>query len=59
MFSFTGAKDSFAGEHNFYGPSALRFYTRVKTVTARWPGEAGAGGEAPSAAAGLAFNSKA
>jgi malonate-semialdehyde dehydrogenase (acetylating)/methylmalonate-semialdehyde dehydrogenase len=30
---------------NQHGPEGVRFWTRVKTVTARWPeGGAGAGG---------------
>jgi malonate-semialdehyde dehydrogenase (acetylating)/methylmalonate-semialdehyde dehydrogenase len=39
MFSFTGNKDSFRGDLNFYGKGALNFYTQFKTVTARWKEE--------------------
>ncbi len=34
--SFGGWKSSAFGDHNQYGMEALRFYTKVKTVTARW-----------------------
>jgi malonate-semialdehyde dehydrogenase (acetylating)/methylmalonate-semialdehyde dehydrogenase len=36
MFSFTGWKDSFWGSNNFYGKSAIHFFTQTKTVTAKW-----------------------
>ena len=35
--SFGGWKRSLFGDHAIYGPEGVRFYTRVKTVTARWP----------------------
>jgi malonate-semialdehyde dehydrogenase (acetylating) / methylmalonate-semialdehyde dehydrogenase len=35
--SFGGWKRSLFGDHSVYGPEAVRFYTRLKTVTARWP----------------------
>jgi len=35
-FSFGGWKKSAFGDLNQYGPDALRFYTKTKTVTARW-----------------------
>jgi malonate-semialdehyde dehydrogenase (acetylating)/methylmalonate-semialdehyde dehydrogenase len=35
-FSFGGWKRSAFGDLNQYGPDAFRFYTRTKTVTARW-----------------------
>ncbi len=34
--SFGGWKNSAFGDHNQYGMEALRFYTKVKTVTSRW-----------------------
>ena len=34
--SFGGWKASSFGDHNQYGMEGLRFYTKVKTVTARW-----------------------
>jgi malonate-semialdehyde dehydrogenase (acetylating)/methylmalonate-semialdehyde dehydrogenase len=39
MFSFTGSKRSFAGDLNFYGKNGVRFYTQLKTITARWKEE--------------------
>jgi malonate-semialdehyde dehydrogenase (acetylating)/methylmalonate-semialdehyde dehydrogenase len=35
--SFGGWKRSLFGDHNVHGPDGVRFYTRVKTITARWP----------------------
>ncbi len=35
--SFGGWKRSIFGAHGIYGPEAVHFYTRLKTVTARWP----------------------
>ncbi|MEO0999778.1 MAG: CoA-acylating methylmalonate-semialdehyde dehydrogenase, partial [Pseudomonadota bacterium] len=35
--SFGGWKRSVFGDLNQHGPDAFRFYTRTKTVTARWP----------------------
>lgn len=35
-FSFGGWKKSAFGDLNQYGPDAFRFYTKTKTVTARW-----------------------
>ena len=35
--SFGGWKRSLFGDHAVYGPEGVHFYTRVKTVTARWP----------------------
>lgn len=37
--SFGGWKDSLFGEHHIYGPDGLRFYTRGKVITQRWPHE--------------------
>ncbi|WP_413450351.1 CoA-acylating methylmalonate-semialdehyde dehydrogenase [Georgenia phoenicis] len=36
-YSFGGWKDSLFGEHHAHGPEGLRFYTRNKVVTTRWP----------------------
>ena len=36
MFSFTGNKESFRGDLNFYGKGAISFYTQWKTITTRW-----------------------
>jgi malonate-semialdehyde dehydrogenase (acetylating) / methylmalonate-semialdehyde dehydrogenase len=35
--SFGGWKRSLFGDHAVHGPEGVRFYTRIKTVTARWP----------------------
>jgi malonate-semialdehyde dehydrogenase (acetylating)/methylmalonate-semialdehyde dehydrogenase len=35
--SFGGWKRSLFGDHAVHGPEGVRFYTRVKTVTSRWP----------------------
>jgi malonate-semialdehyde dehydrogenase (acetylating)/methylmalonate-semialdehyde dehydrogenase len=35
--SFGGWKRSLFGDHAVYGPEGVNFYTRLKTVTARWP----------------------
>ena len=34
--TFGGWKNSMFGDMNQHGPEGVRFYTRVKTVTARW-----------------------
>ncbi|WP_338598153.1 CoA-acylating methylmalonate-semialdehyde dehydrogenase [Saccharopolyspora sp. SCSIO 74807] len=35
--SFGGWKDSLFGEHHMYGTDGIRFYTRGKVITTRWP----------------------
>ncbi|MCX5580398.1 CoA-acylating methylmalonate-semialdehyde dehydrogenase [Kaistia terrae] len=35
--SFGGWKRSVFGDHAIYGPEGVHFYTRLKTVTTRWP----------------------
>jgi len=35
--SFGGWKDSLFGESHIHGPEGVRFYTRAKVVTSRWP----------------------
>jgi malonate-semialdehyde dehydrogenase (acetylating)/methylmalonate-semialdehyde dehydrogenase len=35
--SFGGWKDSLFGEHHVHGPEGIKFYTRGKAVTVRWP----------------------
>jgi methylmalonic acid semialdehyde dehydrogenase len=35
--SFGGWKRSLFGDHAVHGPEGVRFYTRLKTVTVRWP----------------------
>ncbi len=34
--SFGGWKSSLFGDHHIHGPEGVRFYTRLKSVTARW-----------------------
>ncbi len=36
-YSFGGWKDSIFGDSPIYGPDGIRFYTRSKVVTTRWP----------------------
>ncbi len=35
--SFGGWKRSLFGDHHMHGPEGVRFYTRMKTITSRWP----------------------
>ncbi len=37
FFSFGGRKNSFFGDSNIHGVEGVRFYTRLKTITSRWP----------------------
>lgn len=43
--SFGGWKRSLFGAHGIYGPEAVHFYTKLKTVTSRWPTGIRAGAE--------------
>jgi malonate-semialdehyde dehydrogenase (acetylating) / methylmalonate-semialdehyde dehydrogenase len=43
--TFGGWKKSGFGDLNQHGPDAFKFYTRTKTVTARWPSGLKEGGE--------------
>jgi malonate-semialdehyde dehydrogenase (acetylating)/methylmalonate-semialdehyde dehydrogenase len=43
--SFGGWKRSGFGDLNQHGPDAVRFYTKTKTVTSRWPSGTRAGSE--------------
>src|SRR5690606_32498516 len=43
--SFGGWKRSLFGPLHMHGPDGVRFYTRMKTVTSRWPTGVRAGGE--------------
>ena len=36
-YSFGGWKASLFGDTHMYGPDGIRFYTRTKVVTTRWP----------------------
>jgi malonate-semialdehyde dehydrogenase (acetylating)/methylmalonate-semialdehyde dehydrogenase len=37
FYSFGGWKDSLFGDTHIHGPEGIRFYTRAKAVTSRWP----------------------
>jgi malonate-semialdehyde dehydrogenase (acetylating) / methylmalonate-semialdehyde dehydrogenase len=41
--SFGGWKGSLFGDHFMHGPEGVRFFTRMKTVTSRWPRGASSG----------------
>ena len=43
--SFGGWKRSLFGPLHMHSPDGVRFYTRMKTVTARWPASIHAGAE--------------
>lgn len=43
--SFGGWKRSLFGDHHIHGMEGVRFYTRLKTMTTRWPSGARAGAE--------------
>ena len=36
-YSFGGWKRSLFGDHHIHGMEGVRFYTRLKTMTTRWP----------------------
>jgi malonate-semialdehyde dehydrogenase (acetylating)/methylmalonate-semialdehyde dehydrogenase len=38
FYSFGGWKDSLFGDTHVHGPEGIRFYTRAKAITSRWPG---------------------
>jgi malonate-semialdehyde dehydrogenase (acetylating)/methylmalonate-semialdehyde dehydrogenase len=44
-YTFGGWKRSGFGDLNQHGPDSIRFYTRTKTVTARWPSGTKGGAE--------------
>jgi malonate-semialdehyde dehydrogenase (acetylating)/methylmalonate-semialdehyde dehydrogenase len=37
FYSFGGWKDSLFGDHHIHGSEGVRFYTRGKAITSRWP----------------------
>jgi malonate-semialdehyde dehydrogenase (acetylating)/methylmalonate-semialdehyde dehydrogenase len=45
FMSFGGWKASLFGDHHAYGAEGIRFYTRLKTVTERWPQSIRSGAE--------------
>lgn len=44
-YTFGGWKASIFGDLNQHGPDAFRFFTRIKTVTSRWPSGIRSGAE--------------
>ncbi len=40
--SFGGWRRSLFGDHHLHGPEGIRFYTRQKEISTRWPGNLGA-----------------
>jgi malonate-semialdehyde dehydrogenase (acetylating)/methylmalonate-semialdehyde dehydrogenase len=42
FYAFGGWKSSLFGEHHVHGPEGVRFYTRGKAITSRWPAPTGA-----------------
>lgn len=53
-FNFGGLRRSKFGEGHLYGPDAARFYTKIKTISQRWPDA-----DQQVAPVSLAFNPKA
>ena len=53
-FNFGGLRRSKFGEGHLYGPDAARFYTKIKTVSQRWPDP-----DQQAAPVSLAFDPKA
>ena len=43
--SFGGWKASLFGDHHVHGPEGVRFYTRQKTITSRWPAPSSGGAD--------------
>jgi malonate-semialdehyde dehydrogenase (acetylating)/methylmalonate-semialdehyde dehydrogenase len=45
FYSFGGWKHSAFGDQNQHGMDGVRFFTKLKTVTSRWPAGVRAGSE--------------
>ncbi len=45
FYSFGGWKRSLFGDHHVYGAEGVHFYTRLKTITSKWPQKAAEGAE--------------
>jgi malonate-semialdehyde dehydrogenase (acetylating)/methylmalonate-semialdehyde dehydrogenase len=43
FYSFGGWKASLFGDHHVHGPEGVKFYTRAKAITSRWPDDEIAG----------------
>ncbi|HUG85727.1 MAG TPA: CoA-acylating methylmalonate-semialdehyde dehydrogenase [Euzebya sp.] len=54
-YSFGGWDASLFGDLHIYGPDSIRFYTRTKVVTSRWPDEPAGLGQPPTSAVDLGF----
>ena len=37
FYKFGGWKQSLYGDHHMHGMEGVRFYTKLKTITGRWP----------------------
>src|SRR3954462_9824132 len=48
FYSFGGWKDSLFGDPHIHGPEGVRFYTRGKAITSRWPAAQATAGDARS-----------
>ena len=40
-YSFGGWKESLLGDTHIHGPEGVKFYTKAKAITTRWPSESG------------------
>lgn len=40
-YSFGGWKESLLGDTHIHGPEGVKFYTKTKAITTRWPSESG------------------
>ncbi|CAN5121640.1 CoA-acylating methylmalonate-semialdehyde dehydrogenase [soil metagenome] len=54
-YSFGGWDDSLFGDLHIYGPDGIRFYTRTKVVTSRWPDEPAGLAQTPTSTVDLGF----
>ena len=43
--SFGGWKQSLFGDHSMHGMEGINFYTKLKTITSRWPKSINSGPE--------------
>ncbi|NUQ12778.1 MAG: aldehyde dehydrogenase family protein, partial [Gemmatimonadaceae bacterium] len=57
FYSFGGWKGSAFGDHNQHGMEGVRFFTKLKTVTTRWPEGRGRGAEFTMPTLGLTRDS--
>ena len=45
LHSFGGWKNSLFGDHAMHGKEGVNFYTKLKTITSRWPENINEGAE--------------